>query len=308
MRVPCFSQQQLHGLRCLHQRPQRPLLSLPPCLAVPCANTAAAISRPSHPSCVPPHIPCRALCRNSALRHPAHPSPSLPCSALCNDSTLSYQPDKQRYQRIGEATELALRVFVEKVRRGGRAAGGQLASQGGCWWREADPAACGGGGRVVSSHPRNALYYYVLLAWVGVEHPHQTLDTQHLGHAASRTPPTGGRRIDVQVGIPADRPGSPHLAPARPAGTPANDYWQGAYARLAVLEFSRDRWVGARPRQGGASCLAAVPGVCLPPPPGHTHVTSHLPIPTLARVAPLSTPAHPLCPPPPRARCAPAGK
>ncbi len=37
------------------------------------------------------------------------------CSALCNDSTLSYQAGAATYQRIGESTELALRVFVEKV-------------------------------------------------------------------------------------------------------------------------------------------------------------------------------------------------
>jgi Ca2+ transporting ATPase len=37
------------------------------------------------------------------------------CSALCNDSSLSYQPSSGSYTRIGESTELALRVFVEKV-------------------------------------------------------------------------------------------------------------------------------------------------------------------------------------------------
>ncbi|GFR45197.1 hypothetical protein Agub_g6588, partial [Astrephomene gubernaculifera] len=36
-------------------------------------------------------------------------------AALCNDSALVYRPDKGTYQRIGEATELALRVFAEKV-------------------------------------------------------------------------------------------------------------------------------------------------------------------------------------------------
>jgi hypothetical protein len=37
------------------------------------------------------------------------------CSSLCNDSSLSYQPGAGSYTRIGESTELALRVFVEKV-------------------------------------------------------------------------------------------------------------------------------------------------------------------------------------------------
>jgi hypothetical protein len=33
---------------------------------------------------------------------------------------LTYQPDTGGYARIGEATELALRVFVEKVGKGGQ--------------------------------------------------------------------------------------------------------------------------------------------------------------------------------------------
>jgi Ca2+ transporting ATPase len=37
------------------------------------------------------------------------------CSALCNDSSLSYQAPTNSYTRIGESTELALRVLVEKV-------------------------------------------------------------------------------------------------------------------------------------------------------------------------------------------------
>nr|DAD41544.1 TPA_asm: hypothetical protein HUJ06_015867 [Nelumbo nucifera] len=37
------------------------------------------------------------------------------CSALCNESTLQYNPDKGNYEKIGESTEVALRVLVEKV-------------------------------------------------------------------------------------------------------------------------------------------------------------------------------------------------
>jgi hypothetical protein len=37
------------------------------------------------------------------------------CSSLCNDSTLAYDAATNTYQRIGESTELALRVFAEKV-------------------------------------------------------------------------------------------------------------------------------------------------------------------------------------------------
>ncbi|CAL5220117.1 g2070 [Coccomyxa viridis] len=37
------------------------------------------------------------------------------CCALCNDSTLTYNNEKQEYQRVGEATEVALRVLAEKV-------------------------------------------------------------------------------------------------------------------------------------------------------------------------------------------------
>lgn len=37
------------------------------------------------------------------------------CSALCNESVLQYNPDKGNYVKIGEATEVALRVLAEKV-------------------------------------------------------------------------------------------------------------------------------------------------------------------------------------------------
>ncbi|KAK9097161.1 hypothetical protein Sjap_022658 [Stephania japonica] len=37
------------------------------------------------------------------------------CSALCNESTLQYNPDKCNYEKIGESTEVALRVLAEKV-------------------------------------------------------------------------------------------------------------------------------------------------------------------------------------------------
>lgn len=37
------------------------------------------------------------------------------CSALCNESVLQYNPDKKNYEKIGESTEVALRVLVEKV-------------------------------------------------------------------------------------------------------------------------------------------------------------------------------------------------
>ncbi len=55
----------------------------------------------------------------------------MQCSALCNDSSLYYDPERNNggggggvapgssvggYQRIGEATEVALRVLAEKVR------------------------------------------------------------------------------------------------------------------------------------------------------------------------------------------------
>lgn len=61
---------------------------------------------------------------------------ALQCSALCNDSSLYYDPDRSSsgagssgggttgpslggYHRIGEATEVALRVLAEKVRQHG---------------------------------------------------------------------------------------------------------------------------------------------------------------------------------------------
>lgn len=37
------------------------------------------------------------------------------CSALCNESSLQYNPDKGSYEKIGESTEVALRVLAEKI-------------------------------------------------------------------------------------------------------------------------------------------------------------------------------------------------
>lgn len=37
------------------------------------------------------------------------------CSALCNESSIQYNPDKRCYEKIGESTEVALRVLAEKV-------------------------------------------------------------------------------------------------------------------------------------------------------------------------------------------------
>eukprot|EP00250_Pteridium_aquilinum_P003267 c13591_g1_i1 orf=692-3148(+) len=52
------------------------------------------------------------------IEHPAH----LPCllqiamcSALCNESAVHYNSDKGTYEKIGESTEVALRVLAEKV-------------------------------------------------------------------------------------------------------------------------------------------------------------------------------------------------
>jgi hypothetical protein len=37
------------------------------------------------------------------------------CSAVCNESILQYNPDRGIYEKIGESTEVALRVLAEKV-------------------------------------------------------------------------------------------------------------------------------------------------------------------------------------------------
>ncbi|XP_024962433.1 calcium-transporting ATPase 3, endoplasmic reticulum-type isoform X2 [Cynara cardunculus var. scolymus] len=37
------------------------------------------------------------------------------CSALCNESVIQYNPDKKKYEKIGESTEVALRILAEKV-------------------------------------------------------------------------------------------------------------------------------------------------------------------------------------------------
>ncbi|CAK0785211.1 Calcium-transporting ATPase 3, endoplasmic reticulum-type [Coccomyxa viridis] len=54
----------------------------------------------------------------SPLQAPAEEAAILQmaaCCALCNDSTLTYNSEKKEYQRVGEATEVALRVLAEKV-------------------------------------------------------------------------------------------------------------------------------------------------------------------------------------------------
>ena len=57
------------------------------------------------------------------LAPPPRPGADLPCllqaalcSSLCKDSHLHYAADPGTYQRVGEATEVALRVLAEKVR------------------------------------------------------------------------------------------------------------------------------------------------------------------------------------------------
>ncbi|KAL0366287.1 UNVERIFIED_CONTAM: Calcium-transporting ATPase 3, endoplasmic reticulum-type [Sesamum radiatum] len=37
------------------------------------------------------------------------------CSALCNESFIQYNPEKRNYEKIGESTEVALRVLAEKI-------------------------------------------------------------------------------------------------------------------------------------------------------------------------------------------------
>jgi len=56
--------------------------------------------------------------KNALVEHPPDNPCLLPlalCAALCNDAMISYQAEQGQYQRIGEATEVALRVLVEKI-------------------------------------------------------------------------------------------------------------------------------------------------------------------------------------------------
>lgn len=73
---------------------------------MPCNNTVTHIILKTRCSLVlqldsPAQSPC--------LNHLAM------CSSLCNDSILQYNPDKDSYEKIGESTEVALRVLAEKV-------------------------------------------------------------------------------------------------------------------------------------------------------------------------------------------------
>ena len=52
------------------------------------------------------------------LQHPADLASVLHlaiCSSLCNDSSLTYNGEKHVYEKIGESTEVALRVLAEKI-------------------------------------------------------------------------------------------------------------------------------------------------------------------------------------------------
>ncbi|KAL8522112.1 hypothetical protein ACS0TY_012311 [Phlomoides rotata] len=50
---------------------------------------------------IPPHFHC--------LLH------TTMCSAICNESVIQYNPEKRCYEKIGESTEVALRVLAEKI-------------------------------------------------------------------------------------------------------------------------------------------------------------------------------------------------
>lgn len=56
--------------------------------------------------------------RGLAVKQPAD-SPAVEqlaiCCSICNDSTLKYDKDKGTFEKIGEATEIALRVLAEKI-------------------------------------------------------------------------------------------------------------------------------------------------------------------------------------------------
>lgn len=88
----------------------------------PCSTTSTSASTGTHVlTCfVPPrtcHRPALPRIARTAAPQCAHcRAAAPPPSALCNDSTFAFQHGSGAYQRIGEATELALRVFVEKAR------------------------------------------------------------------------------------------------------------------------------------------------------------------------------------------------
>jgi hypothetical protein len=53
------------------------------------------------------------------MARPADSPPLLQlaqCASMCNDSNVQYNQEKNVYEKIGEASEVALRVLVEKVR------------------------------------------------------------------------------------------------------------------------------------------------------------------------------------------------
>lgn len=93
-------------------------------------GTGAAQAAPAAPALLPPARRHTGAVHPRAARSPLPPCPpgaDLPCllqaalcSSLCNDCHLQYAADRGTYQRVGEATEVALRVLAEKVGRGAR--------------------------------------------------------------------------------------------------------------------------------------------------------------------------------------------
>lgn len=54
----------------------------------------------------------------SLVAHPADQPALLAmarCASLCNDSVMYYDAERSAYQRVGESTEVALRVLAEKI-------------------------------------------------------------------------------------------------------------------------------------------------------------------------------------------------
>ena len=150
---------------------------------------------------------------------PPAPAPALQaavCCSLCNDSHLTYAADRGVYQRVGEATEVALRVLAEKV----RGAGARCCR---CCYRRYI-SGCRAPGVPASAD------------FAGSSSDSQTAPRLLLPPLAP-----AGPLLLPQIGLPgySSMPAALAAMPRQERATYCNDHWQQEWKKVFTLEFSR---------------------------------------------------------------------